>query len=389
MSKKYACVLDFGSSKISVMIGERGVNNTFNIKGTGETEYAGFYEGEFVEPENLESAIRDAIVRAETNSGISIKKIYVGVPSEFSYCECAEGGVNFGKRIKIKKEQIYSFFDMASENVKLDNNLIINRSPIYFVLDDNKKCMNPENEYTTKLSGKVSFVLADKDFVARIDRILSLLNIEQVEYISSVLSESIYLLEPEIRDSGAILIDCGYISSFITTIKGDGLTSLNAFSVGGGHITGDLCQILKIGFGQAGTLKRKVVLSLDVTDSDFYEINSNNAMVPVSAKLANEIVEARLDMIASLINRCLAKIKDETDSYMPIYLTGGGICYLKGAKDYLSKSIARNIEVVSPNVPQLNRPHFSSVLGLLDIALNQEEQKKVKFKDRFKKLFNK
>ena len=389
MSKKYACVLDFGSSKISVMIGERGVNNTFNIKGTGETEYAGFYEGEFVEPENLESAIRDAIVRAETNSGISIKKIYVGVPSEFSYCECAEGGVNFGKRIKIKKEQIYSFFDMASENVKLDNNLIINRSPIYFVLDDNKKCMNPENEYTTKLSGKVSFVLADKDFVARIDRILSLLNIEQVEYISSVLSESIYLLEPEIRDSGAILIDCGYISSFITTIKGDGLTSLNAFSVGGGHITGDLCQILKIGFGQAETLKRKVVLSLDVTDSDFYEINSNNAMVPVSAKLANEIVEARLDMIASLINRCLAKIKDETDSYMPIYLTGGGICYLKGAKDYLSKSIARNIEVVSPNVPQLNRPHFSSVLGLLDIALNQEEQKKVKFKDRFKKLFNK
>lgn len=389
MSNKYACVLDFGSSKVSVMIGERGVNNTFNIRGTGEVEYAGFYEGEFVEPENLEKAISGAITKAETNSGLTIKKLYVGVPSEFSYCECAEAYINFGKRIKIKKEDIYKFFDMASSNLNLEENVIINRSPISFVLDDNKKCMNPEGEYSTKLSGKVSFILADYKFVDQIDKILRILNIEQVEYISSVLSESIYLLEPEVRDTGAILIDCGYISSFITTVKGDGLTTLNAFSVGGGHVTADLCQVLQISFNQAENLKRKVVLSLDVTDSDYYEVNVNNTITPISAKLANEIVEARLDMIASLINRCLTQIKVEFDNYMPIYLTGGGLCYLKGAKDYLSKAIAKNVEIITPNIPQLNRPHFSSILGLLDIALSQEQQTKKSFAVKIKELFKK
>ena len=386
MANNYACVLDFGSSKVTVMIGERGVNGTFNIRGNGEAEYAGFYEGEFVEPENLQQAISSAITRAETNSGISIKKLYVGVPSEFSYCEQASASVNYGKRIRIKKANIYDFFELASKNLNFDNGVVINRSPINFILDDNKRSINPENEYSTKLSGNVSFVIAEKNFINRVDQILETLNIEQVNYISSVLSESIYLLEPETRDTGAILIDCGYISSFIATVKGDGLTSLSAFSVGGGHITADLCEVLKISFNQAETLKRKIVLSLDATDSDYYEINLNNNTQPVSAKLANEIVMARLDMIASIINKCLNNLKLDSGVYMPIFITGGGICYLKGAKDYLSKAIAKNIEIVAPNVPQLNRPHYSSVLGLLNIALTQNEQTKKSF---FARLFAK
>lgn len=39
-------VLDFGSGKITVFIGERGVNNTINIIGMGEANYAGFFEGD-------------------------------------------------------------------------------------------------------------------------------------------------------------------------------------------------------------------------------------------------------------------------------------------------------------------------------------------------------
>ena len=68
MSKNYVSVLDIGSSKLTVMIGEKGVNNTFNVRGAGEVNYAGFYEGVFLEPENLQSAIKEAISKAETNS---------------------------------------------------------------------------------------------------------------------------------------------------------------------------------------------------------------------------------------------------------------------------------------------------------------------------------
>ena len=95
---KYVSVLDFGSSKISVMIAESGINNTFNIRGTGEVEYAGFYNGSFVEPEKLYESIASCIVKAETNSGLKIEKLHIGVPAEFTFVECKNSSVAFNKK---------------------------------------------------------------------------------------------------------------------------------------------------------------------------------------------------------------------------------------------------------------------------------------------------
>lgn len=390
MAKDYACVLDFGSSKITAMIGERGINNTFNIHGTSETEYAGFYEGEFLEPEKLKDLISSTLTNVQANSGLEISKLFVGVPAEFSYAITKSAGISFNKRTKIGQDEIYSFLDMASQDIKSDDSTVINRSAIYFVLDDNHKCMNPKGQVSTKLGGEISFILADNSFIELISNILSEENIENVEFISSTLAQSIYLLDPEIRDTGALLIDCGYITTSVSLIKGDGLVGLINFSVGGGHITADLSQVLQISYKDAEALKRKVVLSLDASDEDFYELPSKEGNVrPVSAKLTNEIVTARIEAIAGLISRAITTLKGNTSSYLPVYLTGGGLSYLKGGKDFLSKMIGANIEVLSPQVPQLNRPHYSSVLGLMDLALDKVQTQKISFKEKLRRFFHK
>lgn len=387
MATRYVSVIDFGSSKISVMIGESGVNNTFNIKGTGEVEYAGFINGEFVEPEKLYEAVASCVVKAETNSGLKINKLHIGVPAEFSYVVNKNSSVAFSKRTKVTDEQICKLFDYASKEVRADNSTIISRSPIYFLLDDNRKVIDPKGEVTTRLSGAVCFVLADNKFIDTIDSIAKKMGVNEVVYVSSALAESLYLLDPEKRDSGAILVDVGYLTTSVSYVKGDGLVDMGKFSVGGGHITADLCQVLKISFKEAESLKRKVVLSLMADDNDFYEISSNGTITPVSAKLTNEIVSSRLDMIIGLINRCLIKMRG--NNFIPVFITGGGVCFLKGGKDYISKGVGENVEVLTSNVPQLNRPNYSSILGLLDIALKETKSKKISFKEKLKNWFKK
>lgn len=391
MAKNYACVLDFGSGKVTAMIAEKGINNTFNIKGTGESEYAGYYQGEFIEPENLLTTIESVITKAQANSGLEIQKLFVGVPAEFSYVQTKSAGISFKKRTTIGAEEIFALFDQASEELGETTSDVINRSPIYFMLDDNRKCMNPKGEITSKLFAEISFIFAENKFIETITQILQQLGITDLEFISSSLAEAIYLLDPEIRDTGAILIDCGYISTSVALVKGDGLVGLNSFSLGGGHLTADLSQILEIGFKDAENLKRKVVLSVSATDDDYYEIVSKDGVVsPVSAKLTNQIVSARLEMIAGMVSKSLTALKTNTNgAYLPIFLTGGGISYLKGGKDFLSKAIGSNIEIVSPQVPQLSRAHFSSVLGILDLALAKSQTKKLTFKEKFLKLFKK
>ena len=103
MHKNDVAVLDFGSGKISVYVAKKNVNNCFIVKSVGECNYAGFMDGEFIEPENLENAIKSAISDAELSLLKKIKKIYVGVPTQFCVCETKEIGVNFNSRIKIKQ----------------------------------------------------------------------------------------------------------------------------------------------------------------------------------------------------------------------------------------------------------------------------------------------
>ena len=114
MRAKYVSVLDFGSSKISVMIAESGINNTFNILGTGEVDYAGFQNGEFLEPEKLYEAVASGILKAETNSGLKIEKLFIGVPAEFTFVECKNASVAFNKRVKIGDEEVADFAHFVS-----------------------------------------------------------------------------------------------------------------------------------------------------------------------------------------------------------------------------------------------------------------------------------
>lgn len=81
-------------------------------------------------------------------------------------------------------------------------------------------------------------------------------------------------------------------------------------------------------------------------------------------------------MIAGYIQKCLDRCEFEYPEYIPIYLTGGGMNYIKGVRDYLSRRLGRRVELVAPNLPHISRPDYSSEVGLLELALDNLEDDK-------------
>ncbi len=376
MVKKEIAIVDIGSMSVSVMVGERGVNGTFRIKGKGVAEYAGFQSGKFLEPDQVKYAVALAISNAETAYNGKISELVVGVPGEFSSVICRDVSISLNKKRKISDNDLKQLYFAGNIYKKHPTHVVINQSPIYFVLDDGSKVIEPRGMVSSKLGGLVSYVLAENNFVDFMDRILSELGIKKVTYLSSCLAEMMHLFDPSTRDRYAILVDCGYITTSVMLVRGDGLLFLNSFSMGGGYITGDLSQCLKISFPEAESLKRKVVLSWDAKDSDTYEVQGKEFISPYSAKATNQIVEDRVDMIASYIIRCLDRCEFEYPAYIPIYLTGGGLNYIRGIKDYLSRKLGRRVELAQPSLPHANRPDYSSEIGLLDLAIDNYEDDK-------------
>lgn len=365
-------IMDIGSSKITVMVGRRGVNNTICISGVGESEYDGYEDGEWYQPDELPGAVERAISQAQTNAGVKIRHLYIGVPGQFTATQCKEVSMPLNRKRKITDADVDALYEQGDTFGDDPNYTLINSQPIFYMLAGDRKLIQPVGMSASQLSGFISYILAEKKFVDTFSLIAEELGIESVEFVSSVLAESLFLFDDLVRDRFAVLIDVGYIVTDVAIIRGDGVLRQFSIPIGGGHISKDLRDDLSIRFSLAEKLKRKVILNLEFAESDTYDINLKDRTMSFSARQVNDIVTIKLNKLARTINNCL--ISCDLPPSATYYLTGGGISYLAGARDYLSKKLDKQLEIVAPKLPQMNKPHLSSVLGLMDMVLGSEEE---------------
>ncbi len=377
-------ILDFGSSKLTVLIGERGVNGTLTIKAIGSCEYAGFGGGEWYDEQSVADAIRTSIEMATTSLGVDITHLYVGVPGEFTSVVTKDVDLVLKKRRKIKETDIDELMNIG-DDFNEETHEVIHIQPVYYSLDNDRCVPSAVGVVSSKLGGLLSYILAEKSFTKFVGSILESIGITSVDFVSSVLSTALLVFDEEKRDATAVLVDVGYITSSVSVVKGDGLTSLSSFSLGGGNITGDLAMAFELSFKDAEKLKRKVILSLSAREEDLYEITTNSGVKTFSAKMVNEIVSYRIKIIAKAVKKCLELSGVNYPEHIPYSLTGGGIAFIRGVKDILSQELSRPIEIVAPPMPQVDKPNLSSAWGVLDLAINNEKPTKKGF---FARLFN-
>lgn len=376
--------MDIGSSKITVMVGKRGVNNTICISGTGESEYSGYEDGEFYQPDELLGAVERAVSRAQTNANTKIRHLYIGVPGQFTATQCKEVSMALSRRRKVTDEDVDALYEQGDTFADDPNYTLINSQPIFYTLTGDRKLIQPVGLTASQLSGFISYILAEKKFTDTFSGIVSELGIESCDFVSSILAESLFLFDDFVRDRFAVLIDVGYIVTDVVIIRGDGVLRQFSIPIGGGHIAKDLRDDLSIRFSLAEKLKRKVILNLEFGETDTYDITLKDRTMSFSAKQVNDIVTIKLNKLARTINNCL--ISCDLPPSTTFYLTGGGISYLAGARDYLAKKLDRQLEIAAPKLPQMNKPHLSSALGLMDMVLGCEEEP-VRKKGLFAGLF--
>jgi len=371
--KDSSVILDIGSSTIVALIGRNGANNTFLVSGKGEISYAGFQNSDFIEPENLKYVIATAISNAEISAGEKVSEVLIGVPGEFCACVPKNIEISFSKIKRISNVDVQN---MLLEGDSFENEPayeVINKSAICFDIDDTKRVIDPVGLKAKKVCGQVSYILAQKYFLNLIKQIFADLKIRISGFVCAPLAECLYLFEPAVRDKYAILVDVGYITTNVAISRGNALLFLNSFSLGGGFITADLAECLKIQFNEAERLKHKVLLGWQTNKNDVYNLEGDEYMQTYSAKATNEIVSDRIEMICEYIQKCLDNCIYDLPEFLPVYVTGGGFNYLKGIRSILSQKLKRQVILIEPELPNMNRPDYSSEVGLLNLSLNNEE----------------
>lgn len=374
MRRDIAVALEIGSSKLKVAVAKEGINNTLNILDSAEVLYDGYYEGAFVDFDKLKGSLMKLLDEIDYKQKKYNKKLYVGLPAEFIGVEVVKADVNFDGYKKIRKQDIKDLFEEAASKLEGEGIEIISTSAITYYTDDGGRILyDPLGKKAKSLSADVSVVIAEKDTIVKLNQIFEELEFTEVEYVSEVLTEALSILSKEEREHECLLIDVGHLSTSISFVKGEGLLSLVAYSIGGGHITGDLCEEFGISYQDAEKLKTQMVVSVKAGREACYDLVTLKGVERINLMRANNIAIDRISEIGRAINSCVMNYSPEFISFLPTYLTGLGLTKLKGAKDYLSKCIGRNIIVGMPDKPGQDKPENTVIFGILDYALKNME----------------
>ena len=373
MAKRNVAVLDFGSNHIAVLIGDKGVNDTFSVKGYSKSFYAGFLEGEILEPELLEDVLCKTISTAESSAHTRITHLYIGAPAEFCICEVCTKVLNFSKRKRITERDIQSIFNKANDFYSNPTHKVLQTSPVCFELDSGERVIDAVGCVSTTLSATISFTLCERKFLGTVLKAIDKLRIPNIEFVCEPLAEALYLIEPRKRDNSVVLVDCGYLTTSVSVVVGDGIVHLRSFALGGGHISQDLAEYLKLPFSVADAIKKQLLLVGKPTEDDKIVVKAKDQDIEVDAQGCYDIAVAKVKKIGKMIKKSLSDCKISNLDSVPIYLTGGGISYLKGASNVLESVLDQSVEIVGPDVPQMSEPVNSAILGLLDYSLKKNK----------------
>lgn len=376
-------VLDIGSSSISVVIAERGSNNTYRIHGQSEVEYSGFIDEDFLREGELVDAIGHALNQAQSRANQTVSSIYVGVPGAFVALYAKEIEIPFKSSRIIVSEDLEDIFKKGAENLNSDGHTLIHSSAIHYKLSDGRYLDNPVGKKSDKLIGKVSYCYAKNTFVNKIYEILKHFKINKIDFISQNYAQGLYLTTQEERDSSIVIFDIGYITTNVMLVSGKGLVYLKSFALGGGHITADIQECFNVPFDIAEQFKRKIVLSFCFDENGEYVIEDKGKTYRIKANTLHENVKFRIAEMVSLVQTCLDNCKEDFLRTSKMYVTGGGILYMRGAKEYLAKQFDVMCMQAGGENPEYSEPSKTSAFAVLEMALG-----KAKSKDSFiKRMF--
>lgn len=365
-------VIDVGSSKIIAVSGERGVNGTFAIDAFSELRYEGFSEGKFFDEGELKQTIINVLTAVCDSSRYKASEIFVGVPGSFIRIENRKFRLSFGRKKRITAKDKEDLLEAGKRKIEVAGYEAAHASGVYYSLDDNRKVADPVGCVSSSLGGLITYQLCENYFSELVRTAVAKVSKASVRFVYDGYAEGRFLLGDDAVDAVKVIVDVGYITTNSTIFVGDGVIAKDSLDCGGGYITAALVEKYGLSPGAAERLKREISLGYVRGGQSKYVVEDDGDVKSYPVEEINETVKGVLDEIAGNVDEFLEENSGKVN-VGEIYLTGGGISYMRGAKEHLAGRFGQAVDVLVPAVPQYNKPVYASAISLLDFALAERK----------------
>ena len=354
--------IDIGSDTIKIVVG-RVKDNNINILAASKTRAVGIKKGIIVDKDLAMQSVILALDEIEKQLGFRLDKAIVSVPL-YDVSVSIYNGLCYPDG-EISGDDVITCFKSSVSTVDIDKE-VVTVFPIDFLIDEQKKVIDPKGEKGNKLESRMLISTVPKENIYPYLELLEKCGIEVIDLSFGVIND-FYNMQDNLdfsKDFGA-LVDIGNdkieIGLFNKGLLVDGLV----LPKGSKLLDNDIGYIYHLDKTTSRHLKENVAMASSqyADDDEVIEYQTvNGEKLDISAREVSQIVEARLEELLKNVKKVLNDLTNKEISYI---IVTGGVSNLPGF-DYLIRDIFGDIAYsINMNTIGVRNNVYTSSVGMI------------------------
>jgi len=366
----YSVGLDIGTTKIVAIIGKENEYGKIEVLGIGRSKSLGVHRGVVNNITQTIQSIQQATEQAETNSGLKIDSVVVGIAGQhIRSLHHSDYITRANSERVIDEEDLDKLCNQVYKLVML---------PQEYKVDGQAEIKEPIGMYGGRLEANFHVVVGQVSSIKNIGRCIKSAGLDLGSITLEPLASANAVLSQEEKEAGVALIDIGGGTTDLAIFKDGIIRHTAVIPFGGNVITEDIkegcsiiekqAELLKIKFGSAWPGENK--------DNEIVSIPGLRGREPKEITLKNlsKIIHAR---VVEIIEQVYLEIKNygheeqKKKLIAGIVLTGGGsqLKHLKQLVEYITGMDTRigfpNEHLAGDSDTETTSPLYATAVGLV------------------------
>ena len=226
MIRNISIGIDIGSAKTKVVVGEflKGEKNP-KIIGVGESETKGVRHGYVINNSDAVRSIKNAVLNAEKNSNIKIKRAFISISGTTLRSEISSGSAIISKaNSEVTNLDVKKALEDSENNLNLNNKKVIHTFPISFKLDGKDVLGSIEGMRGNKLEVRAVFITYSSQHLDELLSVVTEAGVEVIDVIASPIAGSHIALSEKQKIVGSGLVNIGAETTTLSVFENGNLT---------------------------------------------------------------------------------------------------------------------------------------------------------------------
>jgi cell division protein FtsA len=381
--------LDIGTTKVCAIVASADENGKINILGIGHSPSDGLTRGVVTNIEKTVRSIHSAIEEAESQSGVRIQTVMVGIAGDHIQSFQSRGVIAISRpENEITQEDVDRLIEDTKRVALPSDRKIIHVIPQEFIIDGQDGVFDPVGMSGVRMEANVHIITGLVTAAQNIVKCVQRANLAIDDMVLEPLASSYAVLDEEEKEVGVALLDIGGGTTDLAVFEDRTIRHTAVIPIAGNQVTNDIRKGLGILTEQAEKLKKEAGFAYlpAILDNEPIVLPGIGGRDPlrVDKTLLCQVIQPRMEEILEIAAMEIKRSGYSKHLSAGVVLTGGG-SLIKGTAELAREVLGMPAKIGIPTgfnaglVKEIENPIYATGVGLVIHGLKHQDRSLLTF----------